>query len=103
MTRRQRKTQKKTRKKSNDAVSAALSKLTIVSKPDKLSLQELEASILDQKSSLNEYLDLCRNEPAFLAYAINIWFFSRPELLQDEKGRHLPLHTDKYMSISFSR
>jgi hypothetical protein len=92
---------KKFTKKSEEAVSAALSKLTIVRNPDKLSLQDLEAGIVDQKSSLNEYLNLCRTEPEFLAHAVNIWFFSRPELLQDEKGRHLPLHTDKYISISF--
>jgi hypothetical protein len=95
------KTTGKRTKKSEEGVSAALSKLTIVPKPDKLSLQDLKASVLDQKSSLNEYLDLLRTESEFLAHAVNTWFFSRPELLQDENGRHLPLHTDKYISISF--
>lgn len=37
-------------------------------------------------------------EPVFLAHEVNIWFFSRPELLPDEKGRRLPVHTDKYIS-----
>jgi hypothetical protein len=92
---------KKLPKKSEEAARAALSNLTIVAKPDKLSLQDLEANALDQKSSLNEHLNLCCTEPVFLAHAINIWFFSRPELLQDEKGRHLPLHTDRFISISF--
>jgi hypothetical protein len=88
-------------KKPEEAARTALSKLAIVPKPNKLSLQDLLASILDQKSSLNEHLILCRTEPVFLAHTVNNWFFSRPELLQDERGRRLPLHTDKYISISF--
>jgi hypothetical protein len=88
-------------KRSEEAARAALSKLTIVSKPEKLSLEDLEASALDQKSSLNEHLNLCLTEPVYLAHAVNNWFFSRPELLQDEKGRRLPLHTDRYIGISF--
>lgn len=35
-----------------------------------------------------------------LAHAVNIWFFSRPELVPDEKGRRLPVHTDKYISAA---
>lgn len=37
-------------------------------------------------------------EPVFLAHEVNIWFFSRPELVPDEKGRRLPAHTDKFIS-----
>lgn len=39
-----------------------------------------------------------RTEPVFLSHEVNIWFFSRPELVPDEKGRTLPMHTDKYIS-----
>lgn len=87
-------------KKPEEAARAALSKLSIIPKPEKLSLQELMASALDQKSSLDVYLSLCREEPAFLAYAVNIWFFTRPELIKDEKGRTLPVVTDKNISIA---
>lgn len=31
------------------------------------------------------------------------WFFSRPELVPDEKGRHLPVLADKYTSAAFFR
>ena len=92
---------KKPSKKPEEAARAALSKLSIIPKPEKLSLQELMASALDQKSSLDGYLSLCREEPVFLAHAVNIWFFTRPELIKDEKGRTLPVVTDKNISIAF--
>ena len=91
---------KKPSKKPEEAARAALSKLSIIPRPEKLSLQELLAGALDQKSSLDDDLSLCREEPVFLAHAVNIWFFSRPELVKDEKGRMLPLVTDKYISIA---
>jgi hypothetical protein len=87
-------------KKPQEATRDALSKLSIVPKPEKLSLQDLLASALNQKSSLDDYLNLCRTEPVFLAHVVNNWFFSRPELVQDEKGRIMPLVTDKYISIA---
>ena len=87
-------------KKSDEAALAALSKLSIVAKPDKLSSQDLLAIALDQKSSLDDYLNLHCTEPVFLAHVVNNWFFSRPELVKDEKGRTLPVLTDKYISIA---
>ncbi|KAF2415913.1 hypothetical protein EJ08DRAFT_684379 [Tothia fuscella] len=87
-------------KKSTEVIATALSKLAILPQPEKLSLQDLIAIVLDQKSSLYECLNLCHTEPVFFAHAVNAWFFSRPELLQDQKGRSLPLHTDRYISIS---
>ncbi|KAH9206767.1 hypothetical protein DL95DRAFT_347196 [Leptodontidium sp. 2 PMI_412] len=86
-------------KKPEEAAQAALSKLSIVPKPEK-SLEDLLASAVDQKASLDEYLNLCRTEPVFFAHMVNLWFFSRPELVQDEKGRIMPLVTDKYISIA---
>ena len=87
-------------KKPDDSARAALSKLSITPKSDSLSLQDLLASALDQKTSLDEYLSLCRTESVFLAYAVNIWFFSRHELVPDEKGRIMPVINDKYISIA---
>jgi hypothetical protein len=43
-------------------------------------------------------LNLLCTEPVFLAHEVNMWFYSRPELVPDEKGRTLPVHTDKYIS-----
>ncbi|CZR62047.1 uncharacterized protein PAC_11944 [Phialocephala subalpina] len=52
------------------------------------------------KSSLDEYLSLCCTEPVVLAHDVNLWFFSRPELVRDEKGRLLPAYTDKHINIA---
>ena len=82
----------------------ALSKLSIrqleMKTSKKPTLLDLAASARDQESSLEEYIALL-SEPAVLEHAINFWFFSRPELVPDEKGRMLPAHTDKYISSSF--
>ncbi len=87
-------------KKPEEAVRSALTKLSIASEPDKLSLEDLLTSALDQKASLDNYLNLCRTDPVFLTHLVNLWFFTRPELVQDEKGRIMPLTTDKYISIA---
>ncbi|KAL5600476.1 hypothetical protein FOVSG1_008288 [Fusarium oxysporum f. sp. vasinfectum] len=63
----------------------------------KLTPQEVAAIASDQRSSLEEYLSLLRTEPAVLCPGVNVQFFSRPELVPDEKGRSLPVHTDKYI------
>ncbi|KAF6811521.1 hypothetical protein CSOJ01_05654 [Colletotrichum sojae] len=84
-----------------DAASAALTKLNIRERPTKMSLPELIASARDQKASLDGYLSLLSSEPVVLAYDVNFWFFSRPELVPDEKGRSLPQHTDRYITGSF--
>lgn len=88
-------------KKTEKAAREALSSLSLDSKPEKLSLEDLAARAWDQKTALEDYLYLCRIEPDFLAHVVNIWFFSRPELAPDDGGRILPLITDKYISICF--
>ncbi|PGH23723.1 hypothetical protein AJ80_02151 [Polytolypa hystricis UAMH7299] len=87
-------------KKPDETATNAFSTLSLDSKKVKLSLEDLLAASWDQKESLEAYLTLCRVEPDFLAHAVKNWFFSRPELLQDEKGRSLPLHTDKFISVA---
>ncbi|GLA61985.1 hypothetical protein AtubIFM56815_003911 [Aspergillus tubingensis] len=88
-------------KKTEKAAREALSSLSLDSKPEKLSLKDLAARAWDQKTALEDYLYLCRTEPEFLVHVVNIWFFSRPELVPDDRGRMLPLTTDKYISICF--
>lgn len=88
-------------KKSDKAASAALAKLDIQDRPPALvSLSNLVASALEQKATLKEYVGLLSAEPVVLAHAVNIWFFTRPELVPDEKGRQFPAHTDRYISGS---
>jgi hypothetical protein len=87
-------------KKPEETARVALSTLSIDHKPEKMSLENLIAQALDQKNALEDYVTLCRTEPVFLAHVVNTWFFSRPELVPDEKGRSEPLITDKYISIA---
>ncbi|KAH7186141.1 uncharacterized protein B0J16DRAFT_343284 [Fusarium flagelliforme] len=63
----------------------------------KLNSQELSVIASDQKTSLQEYLSLLRTEPTVLCSGVNVEFFSRPELVPDEKGRSLPVYTDRYV------
>jgi hypothetical protein len=93
--------QEKPPKKPDKAASASLSKLTIQAPPANLSLPDLVACARDQKAILEEYLGLLSIEPLVLAHAVNVWFFTRPEFVADEKGRVLPVHTDKYISAAF--
>jgi hypothetical protein len=93
--------QKAPQKKSADAATSALSRLTIKDSAPKLDLSSLLDSALAQKASLDEGLNLLCTEPVVLSHALNIWFFSRPELVRDEKGRAFPAHTDKYISGTF--
>jgi hypothetical protein len=88
-------------KKSADAATAALAKISIQAPPMKLDLPDLIASAADQRSSLEDTLNLVCTESVVLTHAVNIWFYSRRELVPDEKGRMLPAHTDKYISGAF--
>ncbi|KAJ8130369.1 hypothetical protein O1611_g3263 [Lasiodiplodia mahajangana] len=93
--------QQKPPKKSPDATVAALSKLSIKPSTPKLDLPTLQGLALDQKASLDDTLALVCMEPVVLSHLVNNWFFSRPELVADEKGRRLPAHTDKFVSGAF--
>ncbi|OQE82509.1 hypothetical protein PENNAL_c0036G01065 [Penicillium nalgiovense] len=88
------------KKTTDDGAAAALSKLSIQASRKKRTLSDLVASARDHQDTLEEYLVLLSTEPVVLAHAVNIWFFSRPELVPDEKGRRLPVHTDKYIGAA---
>lgn len=88
-------------KKNTEAATTALGKLSVKARPSKLSLPVLIEIASEQKASMDEDLSLLCTEPVVLAHSVNIWFFSRPELIADEKGRLLPVHTDKYISGAF--
>jgi hypothetical protein len=90
--------QKELPKKLDRGASAAFASLTIQDPPAQVSWPELVASTREQKAILDDSLSLLCAEPVALAHAVNFWFFSRPELLADEKGCRLPAHTDQYIS-----
>jgi hypothetical protein len=91
-------TQTKRSKKPNEDATAALAKLSLHSPPNKLELPHLVDMARDQQSSWEDLIGLISTEPAVLTHEVNVSFFSRPELVADEKGRMLPVHTDKYIS-----
>ncbi|KAF2969081.1 hypothetical protein GQX73_g4460 [Xylaria multiplex] len=93
--------QKKLPKKSPDEATMALSKMSIRSSVPKLDIHGLLDMALDQKASFDDNLSLVCTEPVMLSHVLNNWFFSRPELLPDEKGRRLPAHTDRFISGAF--
>ncbi|KAI3542681.1 hypothetical protein CABS01_04147 [Colletotrichum abscissum] len=86
-------------KKPEEITTAAFSKLSISQPPAKLSLANLVNAACDQAALFKERIELC-SEPAVLAHDVSFWFYSRPEILPDEKGRRLPVVSDKYVSAS---
>ncbi|USP77438.1 ipa protein [Curvularia clavata] len=91
-------TQKKRPKKPADDATAAMAQLSVHSTPKKVDLPQLVKIAQDQASSREDLINLISTEPTVLAHEVNFSFFSRPELVADEKGRMLPVHTDKYIS-----
>ncbi|CAO2652314.1 Nn.00g005970.m01.CDS01 [Neocucurbitaria sp. VM-36] len=91
-------TQTQRPKKRAEVATAALAKLSLHLPPEKLELSHLINTSLDQKAALEDYINIISTEPTVLAHEVNLWFFTRPELVADEKGRTLPVHTDKYIS-----
>ncbi|KAG4263863.1 hypothetical protein FPRO03_09139 [Fusarium proliferatum] len=83
----------KKKQSKNTPLSESASKQATV----KPTTQEIVSIASDQKSSLEEYLSLLRTEPTVLCPGVNVQYFSRPELVPDEKGLSLPVHTDKYI------
>lgn len=69
--------------------------------PKEITIPDLLSMAGDQRAAHEEYLASMTDDPALLAHAVNIMFFTRPELLPDEKGRSLPVHTDKHISPAF--
>ncbi|KAH9842207.1 ipa protein [Teratosphaeria destructans] len=88
-----------TRKAAKDTTDA-MAKLNITPKPLKASNSEVIAQALEHRMASEDYLHLLRSEPVVLNDMVNTMFASRPELVPDDRGRILPLMTDKYRSIA---
>jgi hypothetical protein len=78
--------------------AVALPGPTLHPPPKKEDLCGLADSALDRKSSLEDYLNLLRTKPTVLVHEVNLWFFTQPELVVDEKGRKQPVHTNEHIS-----
>ncbi|KAJ1325944.1 hypothetical protein MN608_09145 [Microdochium nivale] len=88
---------KKLGKQPADVAADSFSKLGIqaIAKAD---LPEVMAAALDQNSAFEAHLDLLRTEPIALEHAVNGVFFTRPEIVPDERGRNMPSLHDKFIS-----
>jgi hypothetical protein len=91
-------TQTQRPKKPVSHATAALAKLSVHSAPKSLELSDIIEISLDRKAALEDYIHLISTEPTVLAHEVNLCFFTRPELIADDKGRSLPVLTDKYIS-----
>jgi hypothetical protein len=83
------------------ALATAASQLTIQPKPLKSSLPEVRSQAVESKSALEDYLFLLRSEPVVLNQSVNAAYWSRAELVPDDRGRILPVITDRYLSAAF--
>lgn len=79
----------------------AMAKLALEPKPLKSSIAEVIAQAVEQKVALEDYLALLRSEPVVLNQSVNMTNSSRPELVPDDRGRILPMFTDKYITTAF--
>ncbi|KAI0467412.1 hypothetical protein F4859DRAFT_518105 [Xylaria cf. heliscus] len=94
-------TENERQKMSSNAVTIALSKLSITPSMPDFDLSSVQDMALDQKASVNDNVTLLFTEPVVLSHLVHNWFFSRPELVSDEGGIAKPVYTDKLISGAF--
>lgn len=88
---------KKQGKQPVETATDSFSKLGIQA-ATKAELPDVVAAASDQSSAHEAHLDLLRTEPIALEHAVNGVFFTRPEIVPDEKGRSMPSLHDKFIS-----
>jgi hypothetical protein len=85
----------------NEALVSAVSNLKIQPNFINSSLPGIRTQASDSKAALEDYLHLVRTETVVLNDAVNFAYVSRLELVPDERGRILPVFTDRYLSAAF--
>lgn len=88
-------------KHENEALTTAVANLNVQPRPLKSSLPEVRAQASGTKAALEDYLHLLRTEPVVLNQAVNTAYYTRAELVADDRGRILPAFTDRYLSAAF--
>lgn len=78
----------------------AMAKLSVHSKPETVDLPALIADCLDIKSNFEDCVDLLITEPIILTHEVQFWFYSRLELVPDERGRVESLLADHRISAA---
>lgn len=84
----------------HEALASAVSNLSVQPTPLKSSLPQVRMQAMDSKASLEDYLLLLRVEPFVLNQAVNTMYWSRAELVPDDRGRVLPAMTDRHLSAA---
>lgn len=85
----------------NQAFVTAISNLKIQPKSLTSSLPQVRAHALESKTALEDHLHLLRSEPVVLNQAVKTAYWSRSELVPNDKGRILPVMTDRHLSAAF--
>ena len=88
-------------KHEHEALNTAILNLNVRPKPLKSSLPEVSTQALESKAALEDYLHLLRTEPVVLNQAVNTAYWTRAELVPDDRGRIFPAFTDRYLSAAF--
>lgn len=89
------------KKHENEALTSAVANLDVRPRPLRSSLPEVLTQASDSKVALEDYLNLLRTEPVVLNQAVNTAYYTRAELVADDRGRILPAFTDRYLSAAF--
>ncbi|KAH7029015.1 ipa protein [Microdochium trichocladiopsis] len=84
-------------KRTLDSATESLAKMGIQNST-KADLPDVISTAADQSSALEARLDLLRTEPVALEHAVNCAFYTRPEIVPDERGRSMPSLHDKFIS-----
>jgi hypothetical protein len=97
----QTRTKKAPEKNPQEALATAFTNLNVQPKPLKSSLPEVLMQAMESKAALEDYLHLLRAEPVVLNQAVSTAYWGRAELVPDDRGRILPVITDRHLSAAF--
>jgi hypothetical protein len=97
----QTRTKKAPEKNPQEALTTAFTNLNVQPKPLKSSLPEVLMQAMESKAALEDYLHLLRAEPVVLNQAVSTAYWGRAELVPDDRGRILPVITDRHLSAAF--
>jgi hypothetical protein len=84
-----------------EALATAFTNLSVKPKPLKSSLPEVRMQAMESRAALEDCLHLLRSEPVVLNQAVNTAYWCRAELVPDDRGRILPVITDRHLSAAF--
>jgi hypothetical protein len=81
-------------------LASAFSTLRVKPQPVEVSLEDILAMAQDQRETMGGYLNLQTTQPTVLVHVVFNNFHTQPAMVPDEKGRALPVFTDRYISLA---